>query len=334
MSFGPTLGLVFFFSLGVWRCVGIFFCGPRSTILCSLFPVKDHGAASLTHMSRHSIQNSHQQTIPMCGCCFVLERHQNACLFVRCQATTLPAHFQCGPLQSTVPRRYLLTLVFRKWFQHRGLCLTLPSSPPSLQLDSWGPTLCSVLVWEWFPPFVALMRFKKELVFGVSSHLLFRGKKISCMASLCPTFGWDGRLSPCIWFFFLAPLWTHVLHFKEAFVSWERLLDLTKLCFENSRMASDQKKACFSVWLCDTLHTILGESLSPNGQELWCHSLMLSNYGCLHHCVGLRSNRAVVAGLSPLNDRDDCYNLLYSMKWSSLHREELLSQRVTFDPFF
>lgn len=275
MSFGPTLGLVFFFSLGVWRCVGIFFCGPRSTILCSLFPVKDHGASSLTHMSRHSIQNSHQQTIPMCGCCFVLERHQNACLFVRCQATTLPAHFQCGPLQSTVPRRYLLTLVFRKWFQHRGLCLTLPSSPPSLQLDSWGPTLCSVLVWEWFPPFVALMRFKKELVFGVSSHLLFRGKKISCMASLCPTFGWDGRLSPCICFFFFWLLCGHMFYTLKRLLLVERdCWTLQSCALRTAGWPLTKKKLAFQCD-CMTPCTLFWARVSPQtvkscGVIAWC----------------------------------------------------------------
>lgn len=126
LSFGPSLWL----SRGLKMCQYIF-CVPHSTIACSLFSVKDYVAASLTHMSRHAIQNSHQQTIPMCGCCFVLNQHQNACLFVRSQTTTLSAHFQCGPLQSTVPRRFLLTLPSRKWFQHRGLRLTLPSSPPS-----------------------------------------------------------------------------------------------------------------------------------------------------------------------------------------------------------
>lgn len=116
-------------------------------------------------------------------------------------------------------------------------------------------------------------------------------------------------------FFFFAPLWAHVLHFKEAFVSWERLLDLTKLCSENSRMASDQKNLLFSMtaW---HLHTIFVESVSQLVKS--CGGMMLSNYGCPYHCVCLRSNRVGVAGPSPLYERDQCCNLLYSMKWSSL----------------
>ena len=133
LSFGPTLWLLLtcLFSLGVWRCLSIFFAFPiqQSRVPSFQSRITLQLLWLICHVTLHRTVINKQYRCVV-AVLFWSSIRMHVCLFdVR---RRLYQHiFSGGCCSRLCLAGFLLTLAFRKWFQPRGLRLTLPSSPLS-----------------------------------------------------------------------------------------------------------------------------------------------------------------------------------------------------------